>query len=78
MDENAATKKDLMDLEERLKVEIAAAEARFSDSVRKAQNELIRLLENIQATNTLRLRQLEAGLINVNSATSARLEILEQ
>ena len=83
MDKNGpATKKDLQDLETRLRGEMTAMETRIVDAlterIRDTQTELLRGFEKFQGANNIRLRKLEANQSNLDTSTSIRLENLEE
>lgn len=68
MDGNqAATKQDLKDLEDRL-----------HEFVRDAQTEILRGIERFASANNIRMRKLEADMSNLNVAEGARMTLLEE
>jgi hypothetical protein len=86
MDKNApVTKKDLSDLEDRIDTRfkeqdthLKAMEARLVEKIRDSQTELLRGFEKFQTANFIRMRKLEANLSNLDTASSMRLENLEE
>ena len=91
MDKNApATKKDLDELESRLKAEWKAdlkaeLNAQFTEmresiteQIRDSQTEILRGFEKFQSGNTIRMRKLEANQSNLDTSSSMRLDNLEE
>lgn len=76
------TKKDLLDLEERmdahLSAHLIAMEARLVEKIRDSQTELLRGFEKFQTAQNIRMRKLEANLSNLDTSASLRLENLEE
>jgi hypothetical protein len=70
-DNDPATKKDLLDLETRLKESVA-------ELVRDAQTEILRGFDHFQTGIVIRLRKAESDISNINASTALRLENLEE
>lgn len=82
MDNDPITKKDLLELEERLEskvdAKLQALKVEIMEAIRDAQTEVLRGFHGFQTGWTLRLRKIEADQSNLNTASTERLNNLEE
>jgi hypothetical protein len=65
-------------LETRFTEAMGALEARLVEAMRDMQTELLRGFEAFAASQTIRLRKVEADQSNLDAALSARVDVLER
>jgi hypothetical protein len=86
MDNDPITKKDLLELEEKLEAKLEqklneklqAFKLEIVEAIRDVQTEVLRGFHGFQTGWTLRLRKIEADQSNLNTASTERLNNLEE
>jgi hypothetical protein len=74
----AATKRDLLELRQEIKQDMARMEERLVQVMRGMQTELLRAFPSFSEAQSIRLRKVEADQSNLDAALSGRVAVLER